>query len=90
MTTSFNQKKEPDWLLKLKNALMWALTAFMFVSALAFFPSFASGAMFIFACISVPLEKVQIFLHSRGIKGWVKAVLFSVLFVVCIKLYEIR
>lgn len=66
MPTSFEQKKEPDWLLKLKSALMWALTAFMFVSALVFSPSFASGAMFLFSCISVPLEQVQSFLHSRG------------------------
>lgn len=90
MPTSFNQKKEPDWLQKIKTALMWALTAFMFGSALAFFPSLSSGAMFLFACISAPLEQVQSFLRSKGIRGWIKAILLAVLFVVCIKLYEIR
>lgn len=90
MPISFESQKGPDWLQKVKNALMWALTLFMFGSALVFFPSMASGGMFLFACISIPLEKIQIFLRTKGIKGWVKAIILIILFVICINLYKIR
>lgn len=90
MPTSFEKKQATPSPKKITTILMWALTGFMLVSALVFFPSLASGGMFLFACVSIPLEPVQGFLRSRGVKGWVKAVLLIILFIVCIKLYDMR
>lgn len=90
MPTSFEEKTASTLPQKIKTIIMWALTAFMLASALVFFPSLASGGMFLFACISAPLEKVQSFLRSRGVKGWVKSIVLIVLFVICIWLYDMR
>lgn len=88
--TSFEKKFVSSKNQKIVNVLMWVLTVFMFGSALVFFPSMASGGMFLFACISIPLEKIQIFFRTKGIKGWVKAIILIILFVICINLYKIR
>ena len=88
--TSFEKKPASSSLQKTTDILMWALTAFMFGSAIVFLPSFASGAMFLFSCISVPLEPVQSFLSSKGVKGWIKTIFLVILFVICIKLYGMR
>lgn len=66
---------------KKRNILIWFLSVFMAISAIAFFPSFASVLMVLFFVVAVPIPALQDFLYSRGIKGWIKTSLLVVLFV---------
>lgn len=65
----------------MKRKWMWILSGFLFLSALIFFPSWASVIMLVAAIIAVPHEKVASFLASRGLKGAVKGVLLAVMVV---------
>lgn len=65
----------------MKNKIMWALTVFMGLSCIVFFPSIASIIMLIFAVIAVPIAPWQEFLHGVGLRGWLKGVVLCTAFV---------
>lgn len=64
------------------NIILWVVSAFMLISAVAFFPSATSIIMLLFAVIAAPIPPIQDFLSSRGLRGWVKPTLLVVLFFV--------
>ncbi len=70
----------------MKNFLLWLLTLFMFASAIFFIPSAASVLLLLFAAICAPHPRVVAFWRSKGLNGWVKAVLLAVLFALCVKM----
>ena len=67
-----------------KNIILWVLSAFMLISAIAFFPSASSIIMLLFAVIAAPIPVIQQFLSGKGLRGWVKPVLLVVLFAVSV------
>lgn len=73
----------------MKNALMWLLTGFVFLSAIFFIPSSASVIMLVFAAICAPEPRVVEFWESKGLTGPMKAVLLVVLFALCVYLVPV-
>lgn len=67
-----------------KTVIMWALTLFMFASAIVFVPSAASVIMLLFAAVAVPLDRVQDFWKSKGLTELLRYVLLAVLFGVAV------
>ena len=65
----------------LKNILLWTLTVFMALVALAFFPAIASVIAIIFAVIAAPIGPLQKFLSERGLRGFTKGAVLCVAFV---------
>lgn len=70
----------------MKTILLWALTGFVFLSAIFFIPSSASVVMLVFAAICAPEPRVVEFWKSKGLTGPMKAVLLVVLFALCVYL----
>ena len=76
--------------LTLKTIILWALTLFMFASAIVFIPSAASVIMLLFAAVSVPMDSVQDFWKSKGLTDLLRYVLLAVLFGVAVWLVPTR
>lgn len=70
--------------LNVKTIILWALTIFMFASAIVFIPSAASVIMLLFAAVAVPLDRVQDFWKSKGLTELLRYVLLAVLFGVAV------
>lgn len=64
-----------------KRFIMWALTVFMIVSSIVFFPSVASVIMLAFAVIAAPIDPWQEFLSGIGIRGWLKGIVLCAAFI---------
>lgn len=73
----------------MKTILLWALTLFMFVSAILFIPSAASVIMLLFAAVAVPLEPVREFWKEKGLTRLLKIVLLCVLFALSVWLVPV-
>ena len=73
----------------MKTILLWALTLFMFASAVFFIPSVASVLMLLFAAICAPSPRVVEFWSAKGLTGPLKIVLLIVLFAVCVSLVPV-
>ncbi len=66
---------------KKKHILMWALTIFMGITVIAFFPSISSIIALIFVAIAAPIGPLQKFLSERGLRGFTKGAVLCVAFV---------
>lgn len=64
----------------MKKVLMWVLTGFMLIIALAYFPSVCSILLFCFVLVSIPIDVIQEVWRTVKIKGVIKGVLLIVLF----------
>lgn len=76
--------------LTLKTIILWALTLFMFASAIVFIPSAASVILLLFSAVAVPLDSVQDFWKSKGLTDLLRYVLLAVLFGVAVWLVPTR
>lgn len=64
-----------------KNIIMWVLTIFMALVALAYFPSIASIIAIIFAVIAAPIKPLQEFYSEKGLRGAIKGVVLCAAFI---------
>lgn len=58
--------------MKKSTGIWWAVSAFFFLSAVVFCPSWASLLLLLAGLISLPITPVRDFLSSRGLRGGVK------------------
>lgn len=82
--TPFQNKTPKEKLLAL---LQWALTAFMLASGIVFLLSVPSIPMLAFACVCVPIERVQAFWRRAGVRGAGKWIVLVLLFALSVNFY---
>lgn len=80
MPVKMEDPKKPELIPIIEMVFMWALSSFMFVAGIAFFPSLSSLFLFIFTLFSVPCKPIQNFFESKQIKGIIKAIILVALF----------
>lgn len=66
---------------KKRPILVWVLTIFMGLSALAFFPSICSIIALIFVVIAMPIGPLQEFFSEHGLRGFAKGAVLCAAFV---------
>lgn len=69
---------------KAKIIVMWALSVFMILVSLTYFPSATSIIAIVFAVIAAPIKKWQEILSGIGLRGWIKGVVLCAAFVVAV------
>lgn len=88
MPTKMEDPKKTDLIPIIEMVFMWALSSFMFVAGIVFFPSVSSVCLFLFTLIAVPCKPIQDFLESRHIKGIIKAIILVALFTLSVVFYS--
>jgi len=64
--------------------VMWALTLFMGLLGISYFPSFASVCAIAFIAFAVPIEPIQDFWYFHDVEGWKKGIILVALCIISI------
>lgn len=68
----------------IKTILLWCVTAFFALSALAFFPSLSCIFLLVTALLFAPIKKIKALIHKLLPRKWLRIVVAAVLIVACI------